>query len=133
MNNDLIRGIFRKVLLWSIPVLILIIFLTKDIKAGILGYIFGVLISSLNFLLLKKSVEKSVRLSPSNASRYATGQYFIRMLIFFVALTIGAIADYLNFLGVVVGVLMIKAVILISNIIDSIYGRKRIKKRGGER
>jgi len=124
MNKDLIKGIFRRVLLWSILILILIFFFSKNIKASILGYIFGVSISSLNFLLLKKSIEKSIRLTPDKASSYATGQYFIRMSIYFVVLLVGAMADYLSFFTVIIGLLTIKIVILLSNIIDSRYSKK---------
>ncbi len=124
MNKDLIQKIFKRVLIWSVLVIILIFFFKKDVKAGILGYIFGVLISMLNFLLLKQSVEKSVKMNPANASRYGKTQYFIRMMIQGLVLIIGAKADYLDFLMVVLGLLMVKIVITLSNVINKNYLKK---------
>lgn len=124
MNKDLIQKIFKRVLIWSVLVIILIFFFKKDVKAGILGYIFGVLISMLNFLLLKQSVERSVKMNPANASRYGKTQYFIRMMIQGLVLIIGAKADYLDFLMVVLGLLMVKIVITLSNVINKNYLKK---------
>lgn len=124
MNEKLVRTIFKRVVYGSLLVFILIFLLAKDVKASIFGYIFGVLISMLNFLLLKKSIEKSVRMEPSKASGYATGQYFIRMSIQFLVLIIGAVADYLNFLLVILGLLMVKIVINLSTLLDKNYLKK---------
>lgn len=125
MNLDLVKKIFRRVLLWSGPICILIFLFSGNVKASILGYVFGVIISMLVFLLLKESVEKSVRLDPDKASRYATGQYFVRMLIQGVVLIIAAKADYLSFLTVVLGLLMVKIVITLSSILDRDYLRRK--------
>lgn len=124
MNSDLIKKIFRRVLLWSLLVFLMIFFFKKDIKSSILGYIFGVSISILSFLLLKQSVEKSVRMNPKRASSYATGQYFVRIVIQGLVLVIGAKADYLDFLMVVLGLLMVKIVITLSNVLDKNYLKK---------
>lgn len=124
MNKDLIKKVFKRVLLWSLLVIILIFLLKKDVKAGVLGYIFGVLISMLNFLLLKQSVERSVKMNPEHASRYGKSQYFMRMMIQGLVLVIGAKADYLDFLMVVLGLLMVKIVIVLSNLMNKNYLKK---------
>ncbi len=118
MNKDLIVKIFKRTILWSLLFVALMFFLIKDYKSYILGYIFGMLISMTNFLLLKQSVEKSVRMEPSRASRYASGQYLIRFLISGLVLVIAASADYLNFFTSFLGLLIVKLVITVSNIVD---------------
>lgn len=117
-NDNIVYKVVKRTIIWSIPIAIFMILLLKEPKEGVLGYIFGLIIAILNFLLLNDSIKKSVRMAPDKAERYAAGQYGIRMLINGVVLIIGAKADYLNFLTLCVGLLIVKFVIKISAILD---------------
>lgn len=114
----LIKKILTRVLILSFLIIGFLFFYKDNPKPYILGYIFGTAISILNFLLLKNSVEKSVKMTESRAQNYATGQYFIRMGIFAVTILIGAVANYLSLITTLFGVLIIKIVIYLSNFFD---------------
>lgn len=134
MNKDLVEKIFKRLILCSLPLLIFFLIFTENIKSNVSGYLFGMLISMTNFLLLKKSVEKSVKMDPASANRYAIRQYLLRMSISGLVLVIGAVADYLNFLALVLGLLSVKLVITISNIVDGDFLKREDQweyERGG--
>lgn len=117
-KEDIAYKIVKRALIYSIPIIGLILLLMDNPKETSLGFIFGAIISILNFLLLNNSVKKSVRMSPGKAERYANGQYIIRMSIYGIVLIIGAKADYLNFLTLCLGLLIVKIVIRFSAILD---------------
>ncbi len=118
MNRDLIKLIFKRVVILFILVLVFSFFIVGDFKSSFLGYLFGTSISMINFIILKNSIEKSVKMSPSDAKKYGSKQYYFRMMIYGVVLIIAALADYLNFLYVVLGIFMVKLVIVLSTIFD---------------
>ncbi len=97
------------------------------------GYIFGGLIGILNFMLLAKTMEKSVTMHPAKARSYASVHYFIRYAIVGVVIIIALKADYLNALAVIIGLLLIKFIILFTNLFNNKEYYKRIFKRKGER
>lgn len=117
MNNDIIIKVYRRTLLLSLFIIGFSFFLFKEPKAAVSGYIFGTLIAMVTFKLLDISIQKSVKLNPRQASRYATGQYFIRYLIYGVVIIISGKADYLNLGMTVLGLLSIKIVIISSSIL----------------
>ena len=87
-------------------------FLFKNPKPIVLGYIFGVIISMLGFKLLDNTINKAIKMTPEKANAYTVVHYMLRYLIYFVVLSISAIADYLNFLATILGILIIKFVII---------------------
>ena len=119
MIRDLVIKIMTRVFILSLILTGIIYIIYNEPKKYILGYIFGTLISVLSFLLLKNTVERSVKMEPSRANSFATKQYFLRMLIYFVTILVGAIADYLDLISVIVGLFSTKIVIYLSAIFDS--------------
>lgn len=116
MNNDIIIKVYKKTLLFSLFIIGFSFFLFKEPRAAVLGYIFGTLIAMLTFKLLDISIQKSVKLPSRQASMYATGQYFIRYIIYGIVLIVSGKADYLNLGTTVLGLLSIKIVIILSSI-----------------
>ena len=84
----------------------------KEAKPYALGLIFGTSVGILTFMLMGKSVERAVTMDPDRAYSYTIRQYFLRMFIYGIVLVIAALADYLSFLTVAIGLLMIKTVIV---------------------
>lgn len=117
MEDKLIQKIVKRVIILSLIIILGLLFFSNR-KENIMGYIFGSLISVTSFFLMKQGVEKSVWMTPENAKKYAMGQYLLRMLIYGVVLVIGAKADYLSFLTIVLGLLAVKIVIVLSTIFD---------------
>jgi len=93
------------------------------------GLAFGTLISMLNFSLLAKTVEKAVHMDPEKAKIYMSSRYSIRFVLYGVVIYISVIADYINVLGTIVGILIIKAIIYAINIFDDKEFFKRVFKK----
>ncbi|QEK13224.1 ATP synthase subunit I [Crassaminicella thermophila] len=92
----------------------------------ILGLVFGTFISMLNFRTLALTLEKAVCMAPRQAQVYASSRYFIRFIINGIVIFIGIKADYLNVVGVIIGLVMIKVVILATNLFNDKSYFKRI-------
>lgn len=118
MNNDIIKVIFKRILMSSFFIMGISLFIFNEPKPIVLGYLFGVIISMLGLKLIDNTVNKAVKMSPERASGYTVLHYSLRYLIYFLVLSISAIADYLNFLATIVGLLMVKFVIILSTIFD---------------
>lgn len=118
MNNDLVFKILKRTTILSFFIIGFSMFLFKNPKPIMLGYIFGTLISMLGFKLLNNTINKAVLMEPSRASRYSTLHYFLRYFIYFIVLTISILADYLNFPATMVGLLTVKIVIVATAFFD---------------
>lgn len=92
----------------------------KNPKPYILGMIFGTSIGILNFLLLSNTVKKAILMEPEKAYGYTMGNYIVRYIIYFVVLLIAALADYINLVTTILGLLMIKIVIVFGALLDTI-------------
>jgi len=93
------------------------------------GLVFGTLISMLNFGLLAKTVEKAVTMDPEKAKVYMSSRYSIRFFLYGAVIYISVVADYINVLGTIVGILNIKGIIYAINIFDDKEFLKRIFKK----
>lgn len=118
MNNDLIFRIYKRTIIFSLFIIGAALFLFKNPKAIILGYLFGVMISMLGLKLLDNTINRAVHMEPGKAASYTTMHYFIRYIIYFIVLAISLIADYLNFISAIFGLLMVKIIIMISSVLD---------------
>ena len=112
-----------------IVLMILSFFVTSNPMSWIMGYIFGGVFGILNFLLLGRTLYKASMMSPQKAQIYAGTNYFIRMLITGIVLIIGLKADYLNSFAVIIGLLLIKQIIFLTQFQGSKNFFKNIIKR----
>jgi hypothetical protein len=129
---ELVLSIVKKTIS-ILAVLILTAFIFfEEPMTWLYGYIFGGAIGILNFMLLAKTMEKAVEMSPHKAQGYATVNYFIRFAITGVVLFIALKADYINALAVIVGLILIKLIILVTNLFSDKEYYKRIFSRKGE-
>lgn len=118
MNNNIIIKIYKRVSVASLLIIGLSFILLSQPYPIVLGYIFGVTICMLLLKLLDNTINKAIRMSPAKASGYSMFHYFLRYFIYFIVLSVAAIADYLSFPATVIGLLMVKSVIYISAIFD---------------
>lgn len=126
-DENLVFHIIRKTVVYSLIIIGIMFIGLKDAKPYVLGFIFGTTIGILGFKLIEKTTGKAVTMEPSKAYGYSVFHYFIRYIIYAVVLIIAALADYLNFLTVVFGLLMIKIVIVTS----AFYNTNRKGKKKG--
>jgi hypothetical protein len=76
------------------------------------GLIFGYLISVLNFIDLANTMTRASIMSPGQAQIFASLKYFIRFAVTGLVVFISIKADYINVLGTIIGLLVIKLVII---------------------
>lgn len=123
MNNHLVFKIGKRVAIISLFIIGIMAFVFKDPMPIISGYSFGTIISILALKLLHNTIDKAVDMTPSRASAYSMTHYMLRYVIYAVVLGSAALADYLNFLATLLGLLMVKFVILGSGIFDKDFLR----------
>lgn len=113
------QSIIVKTLILAGLMLILVVFLKINDKLGVnLGIIFGVGISILNFIELEKTLINSTRMNPSRAQSYATKKYFLRYIVVAVTLFVSLQASYINVVGTIIGLLLLKFVIMFTNLFN---------------
>lgn len=105
----------------------------EDYMPFAIGLTFGVLISMVNFFELARTVSQSVMMPPKKAHAYATTHYFLRFVINAVVIFISIKAPYINILGTIVGLLLIKFVIYFTNLFnDKEYFKNIIRRKEEE-
>ncbi len=134
MNHsvELVLSIVKKAItILAVLIAISFIFLNEPMR-WTYGYIFGGLIGILNFILLARTMERAVEMPPHKAQGYATVNYFIRFIITGVVIIVALKADYINALAAVIGIVLIKLIILVTNLFSDKEYYKRIFRRKGE-
>lgn len=99
----------------------------EDPKPYLLGWIFGGLIAMAMFKSMFFTLTRAMEKSEEKASSYVRLHYFFRFVLYAIVLIIAAKADYLNLVATFFGLLSVKYVILIRNMVDYL----RSKKGGG--
>jgi ribose/xylose/arabinose/galactoside ABC-type transport system permease subunit len=130
---DLQLKLYKYTLLAALVISVLVFFIIQNPVPMIYGIIFGTLISILSFRILALTLEKAVKMPPARAQIYAMSRYFLRMIIYGVVLYISIRADYINVMGTIIGLLIIKVVILITNLLNDISFYKKIFRRKEEK
>ncbi|WP_051531470.1 ATP synthase subunit I [Clostridiisalibacter paucivorans] len=114
-TDDIFKSIVKKLLITDLILFLVFFIFTENPKQWILGLLFSSIFSVLNFRLLAISIEKSVTMKPTKATIYAVSTYIIRYALTGLIVVIGFKAEYLNPLAVIIGLLLIKAVIIVDN------------------
>lgn len=96
------------------------------------GFAFGGLIGILNFMQLARTMEKAVRMNPGRAQGYASVNYFIRFATMGLVILVSLKADYINAMASIIGLLMIKFIIIFTNLFNDKEYYKNIFKRKEE-
>lgn len=98
-------------------ILVFMLFL-DDGKAMSLGLVFGVLISGLSFIDLSNTLQRAVHKSPEKAQSYTVRKYFMRYIMNGVVLYVAIITPHIHVIGTVLGMLLIKFSIMITNLFN---------------
>lgn len=124
MSRDILKFQFKlsvQTIMLSIVVSVMVFFFTTSSKKMISGIFLGTFISLLNFRQMALGFEKAVQMEVGRAKRYATIQYAIRFFIIVVVLYLSVKSTRVHFLGVVIGLLLLKATILGSNFLKYVF------------
>jgi hypothetical protein len=102
-------------------------FLSEDGSRLLLGLAFGMVFSILNFRLLHLTIKKSMDMHPARAQSYVTSRYFLRYFLAGAVLYVAISNEAMHVLGTIVGLLLIKFVILVSNVILGMKKKQKTK------
>jgi hypothetical protein len=99
----------------------------------ILGIIFGSAISVLNFIELANTLSRAITMPQDKAQSFTVIKYFIRYIVTAVVIYVSIIAPYINVVGTIVGLFIIKIIILVTNLLsDKNYFRNIFKRKEDE-
>lgn len=121
---ELQKSIMRKVVIVYIAAIpVMAVFC--DFYRIFAGFTFGVIFSILNFRLLALTIERAVTMNPRKAAAYSLSRYFIRYFLAGLVIIVSLKSNYINTAGTIAGILLIKIIVLVNNIVD---GRRMLKK-----
>jgi len=86
--------------------------------SSLLGFLFGLVISTLMFRLKFVNISRSVDMSEAKANTFIRNRYFIEYFIYFVVLIVSARNPSLDFLAAAIGLFMLKFTVLAWALID---------------
>lgn len=118
LTRDLQVKTIKWVLAIDVVLIALFFVVSKNPLPWAYGLIFGGLIGILNFIELGKTLEKAITMNPRRAQAYTASKYFIRYILTGVVLLVSLKADYINVLGTILGLLLIKFVIIATNLFN---------------
>lgn len=90
----------------------------EDRLPFILGLLFGSIIAVLNMRLLYLTLNKAVTMSMRRAQIFTVSRYILRYIIIGIVVYASLTADHLHPLGTIIGLLLIKPVILLSQLFE---------------
>lgn len=97
---------------------VVVFFFVKESIPIIVGVVVGFISSFINFIILAYSVQKSVTMDSNAAKLNATMMYYFRLAIWAVALFAAIKLESVDIKGVVFGILSIKLVIYLQNLVE---------------
>ena len=99
----------------------------------VLGILFGSAISVLNFIELANTLSRAITMPGDKAQSFTVIKYFIRYIVTAVVIYVSIIAPYINVVGTIVGLFIIKIIILVTNLLsDKNYFRNIFKRKEDE-
>ena len=121
---------------WTLTAILLMggvsIFFLKEPIAFALGLVFGGLIGILNFVDLARTLERAVQMRMDKAKIFTALKYFIRYITMIIVLFVSIKADYINVIGTIIGLLLIKFVVLATNLFDNRDNQQKYINRKGD-
>ncbi|MBN2260193.1 MAG: ATP synthase subunit I [Clostridiales bacterium] len=124
-----IRTIAISVLI-AISTILIAYFIFDDSKPIIMGIIFGSVLGMLNFYDLFLTLSKASIMNPGKARNFAASKYILRYLFVGIVIFVSIKADYINVVGTIFGLFLIKFVIIATNLFnDRSFFMKIIKRK----
>lgn len=119
MNTEMaLKQIIISVAALGIIALGIGIFFVDNILYWIIGIVAGTIISVLKVIMLYKTLDKAVDMSPEDAKNYTRTRYTFRMVLSIVLVIVAIKIPYVNVIGVIVGLLLVQPAVYIVNFIN---------------
>lgn len=122
----------RSLMLSAVFAIIFLILFRSGAPPYLLGLLFGTVLGILNFRQLGVTIEKAVAMAPAKAQSYATVHYFIRFSLVAVAIMVSILSEQIQVLGTVAGLLTVKLVIYMTQLLSASSKSMNISKRKEE-
>lgn len=127
--KQLTKNIIMVALLGALVLsVVFFIFFRNSFGPLLIGMLFGVLISTLGFIDLSHTLQRSVNKAPADAQSYTIRKYFIRYIINGVCLYVAVVTPHIHIISTVLGMLLIKISIMITNLFNDKQFYKNIFK-----
>ena len=124
-----IQNLKIQILKYSLFAFILInavaFFFVDKFPPFLLGSVFGLAISILNFFDLANTMTRATSMNPGQAQIFASLKYFVRYALTGLVVYVSIKADYINVLGTIIGLVTIKTIIILTNVM-----KKKQRKEG---
>lgn len=82
------------------------------------GVALGTAVSVLKVVMLEKTLNKAVDMSPEDAKNYTRSRYTFRMVLTIALVVVAIKIPYINVIGLIVGLLLIQPAVYIVNFIN---------------
>lgn len=112
-KNDDYKALMIGTVVIGVIFIILGLFFHGDKLAWAKGVAFGTIFTGLKLALIKKTVDKAINMSKSDAEKHTVGQYTIRYILTGVVLVVALLEPSISFAGAVVGLFTMKIAIYI--------------------
>ncbi|MDK9712282.1 ATP synthase subunit I [Acidaminobacter sp.] len=122
----------RSLMLSAVFAIIFLILFRSGAPPYLLGLVFGSFLGILNFRQLGATIEKAVAMPPAKAQSYVTVHYFIRFSLVAVAILVSILSEQIQVLGTVAGLLTVKLVIYMTQLLSASSKSMNISKRKEE-
>jgi len=122
-------AVLKRLLIVDIALIIITVIVSDEPLPFIYGLIFGSAISGLNFMELASTLKRAVQMPSARAQSFTTRKYFMRYIVSAVVIYISIVAPYINILGTILGMTIIKLVIFATNLFNDKHYYKKIFKR----
>lgn len=132
-NQALLKVVtLRSMMLSAVFAIIFLILFRGGALPYLLGLFFGTVLGILNFRQLGATIDRAVAMPPSKAQTYATVHYFIRFTLVAVAILVSILSEQLQVLGTVAGLLTVKLIIYMTQLLSASSKSTNISKRKEE-
>ena len=116
--RQLVFRIIKITAIIAIVLIAIIYFLFDNPMPIITGVVFGSCFGILNFYDLSLTLIKASTMNPGKANGYTTMKYLVRYVFMGIVLLISIKADYIHVIGILSGLLLIKFVIISTNLFN---------------
>lgn len=117
MLMDTSKRILAITLLLSLACFAIGAFFVTDILAYAKGLAFGTIFSVLKWILLERSIKKSLDMAPNAASAYISLHYMLRYLLTGVVLVVSALEPSINLYAAIIGIFIPRPAIFIAGFV----------------
>lgn len=108
--------------------IVFFVFFKEHFMPLFIGLLFGVLVSTFGFIDLRNTLQRSVNKAPAEAQSYTIRKYFMRYIVNGVCIYVAVVTPHIHIVSTVLGMLLIKVSIMITNLFNDKQFYKNILK-----